>query len=92
MKKILYKKKKKHKEIHDEVVCKEVFLDAFNRLVKIENDMKKWVKEAESHKKKDKEEKDAVKVEIEKLKVGNVNLKNNSMTSRYLRKMVKYAP
>ena len=38
-------------------------------------DMKKWVKDAETHKKKDREEKDALKAEIEKLKEENTNLK-----------------
>ena len=38
-------------------------------------DMKKWVKDAETHKKKDIEENDALKAEIEKLKVENTNLK-----------------
>ena len=47
----------------------------FNRLVKIENDMKKWVKETKSNKKKDREEKEALKVEIKQLKVKNINLK-----------------
>ena len=47
----------------------------FNRLTKIENDMRKWAKDAETHKKKDREEKYSLKAEIEKLKVENTNLK-----------------
>ena len=68
-------KRKEHKETQDEAISKEDFLDMFNRLAKIENDMRKWAKEAETQKKKDREVKDALKVEIEKLKVENTNLK-----------------
>ena len=39
------KRLKEHKEIHDEVISKEDFLDVFNRLLKIENDMKKLMEE-----------------------------------------------
>ena len=42
---------------------------------KIEMDITKWAKDAEPHKKKDREEKDALKAKIEKLKVENTNLK-----------------
>ena len=45
------KRIKEHKGIHDEVISKEYFVDVFNRLVKKNNDMKKWAKEAESLKK-----------------------------------------
>ena len=65
------KRTKEHKDIQDEAISKEDFLDMFNRLTKLE----KWVKDAETHKKKDREEKDALKAEIEKLKVENTNLK-----------------
>ena len=41
----------------------------FNRLEKIKNDMRKWAKEAKTQKKEDREEKDTLKAEIEKLKV-----------------------
>ena len=37
--------------------------------------MRKWANDTETHKKKDREEKDALKAEIEKLKVENINLK-----------------
>ena len=71
------KRTKEHKGIQDEAsLSKEDFLDMFNRLAKIENDMRKWAKEAKSsQKKKDKEEKDSLKVEIDKLRVENTNIK-----------------
>ena len=69
------KRTKEHKDIHDEAISKEEFLDMFNRVTKMEMDMKKWVKDAETHKKKDREEKDALKAEIEQLKVENTDLK-----------------
>ena len=69
------KRTKEHKDIQDEAISKEDFLDMFNRLTKIEMDMKKWVKDTETHKKKDREEKDALKAEIEQLKVENTDLK-----------------
>ena len=69
------KRIKEHTKINDEVISNEDFLDVFNHLVKIENDMKKWVKETKSNKKKDREEKEALKVEIKQLKVKNINLK-----------------
>ena len=68
------KRTKEHKDVQDEAISKEDFLDMFNRLTKIEMDMKKWVKNAETHKKKDREENDALKAEIEKLKEENTNL------------------
>ena len=46
------KRLKEIKEIHDEVISKNDFLDIFNGLVKIENDIKKWAKEAKTHMKK----------------------------------------
>ena len=69
------KQTKEHKDIQEEAISKEDFLDRFNHLTKIEMDMKKWVEDAETYKKKDREEKDALKAEIEKLKVENTNLK-----------------
>ena len=59
---------KEHKEIHEENFSKKDFLDVLNCLGKFENDMKKWVKEGETHKKKGKEKKDVLKVETEKLR------------------------
>ena len=46
------KRLKEHKEIHEENFSKKDFLDIFNCLGKIENDMKKWVKEGEHTRKK----------------------------------------
>ena len=43
--------------------------------------MKKKVKEVETQTKKDREEKDAFKVEIEKLKLQNIDLKENNELS-----------
>ena len=51
--------------------------------------MKKRVKEAETHKKKGKEEKAVLKVEMEKLRLENIDLKKQLLKS-YLRKMAKY--
>ena len=55
------------KEIHEETISKEKFLDVVNRLVKLE----KWAKEIEAPNKKDKEEKDLFMGQIAKLKVDN---------------------
>ena len=87
------KRTKNHKEIHEEAISNEEFLDILKRLVKIESEMKKWAKKNESEKKKDREEKDILVDEIAKLKIENINLqRNNLMTSRHLGKMVKYLP
>ena len=61
---------KRTKEIHEETISKEEFLDVVNRLVKLE----KWAKEIEAQNKKDKEEKDMLMGQITKLKVDNINL------------------
>ena len=71
-----FKKIKEGKEIcHGEVISKEDFLEVFDRLVKIRNDMKNWGKAAKSHKKKYREENDTLNAEIEKLKLENIDLK-----------------
>ena len=62
---------KYHKETHEEIISKEEFLDVLNCLVKIQ----KWAKEIESQKQKDREEKDMFMAEITKLKVDNMNIK-----------------
>ena len=51
------KRTKNHKEIHEEAISNEEFLDILKRLVKIESEMKKSAKEVESQKQKDREEK-----------------------------------
>ena len=66
---------KEHKDIQGEAISKEDLLDLFNHLTKMENDMRKWAKDAEIEKKKDREQKDVVKAEIKKIKVENTNLK-----------------
>ena len=69
------KRLKELKDIHDledksrvEVISKEDLLEVINRLAKVESEIK-------THKKKDKEEKDSLKAEIEKLKLENIELK-----------------
>ena len=49
-------KRKEHKDTQDEAISKEDFLDMFNRLTKIETDMKKWVKDAERRKSEERRE------------------------------------
>ena len=69
------------KEMHEETISKEEFLDVVNRLVKLEE----WEKETETQNKKDKEEKDMLMDQIVKLKVDNINLQKqlqNLETSR----------
>ena len=58
------------KEMHEETISKEEFLDVVNRLVKLEE----WVKETEAQNKKDKEEKDMLMVQLSNLKLDNINL------------------
>ena len=66
------KRLKELKDIHDledksrvEVISKEDLLEVINHLTKVESEIK-------THKKKDKEEKDPLNVEIEKLKLDNI--------------------
>ena len=61
---------KRTKEIHEETISKEEFLDVVNRLVKLEE----WAKETEAQNKKDKEEKDMLMDQLSKLKVDNIKL------------------
>ena len=58
------------KEMHEETISKEEFLDVVNRLVKLEE----WAKETEAQNKKDKEEKDMLMDQQSKLKVDNINI------------------
>ena len=57
-----------------------------------ENDMRKCAKEVKTQKKKDREEKGALKAEIEKLKVENTNLTKQLNDLEVYREDVKYPP
>ena len=56
------KRTKDHKEIHEETISKDNFLDVVNRLVKIDSEMRKRAKETESQKQKYREQKDMLMV------------------------------
>ena len=78
------KQTKECKEINEETISKEEFLDVFNLLVKIESDIKTWAKQTESQKKKDREEQNTLMAEIEKLKIEKIStLRINLMTQDF---------
>ena len=73
------KRSKDVKDVHDldVSISKDDFLDMANRLTKIENEMKKMLKNAEIERKKDKEEKDSLRAEMGKMNLEKDLLKED---------------